>query len=62
MCKVDEDDYLNLNNLIHLGIIYYEPKENQWIGKASDRKWVGLGTTKDQVAELLHEHPMPKDW
>jgi len=62
MCIVDENDYHLLNELVRTGQVIFNHRENQWLGKALDGKWVGLGTTKDNVASLLHDHPTPKDW
>ncbi len=62
MCNVSEKDYERLNSLIEQGIIHYEPRENQWVGKASDGIEVGLGDTKDHVAIYLADRPEPNMW
>ena len=62
MCNVSEKDYQRLNFLITQGIIHYEPKELQWVGRASDGVEVGLGNTKDKVAIYLADRPEPSMW
>ncbi len=62
MCNVSLKDYERLNQLIEQGIIHYEPKEYQWVGKASDGIEVGLGNTKDSVAIYLANRPEPSMW
>ena len=62
MCNVCEQDYQRLNSYITEGIIRYEPREHQWVGKANDGVEVGLGDTKDKVAIYLADRPNPNMW
>lgn len=62
MCRVTEEDYQLINKLLEDGTIYWDQGEYQFIGKASDGQWVGLGSTKDSVAIYLHYRPSPTQW